>query len=107
MDRGAIYVASRPASPDREAEYNTWYDEVHLQEVCALPGFVSARRFSPVRDDGPYLALYEIEGEDLVAIISGMFRVARQGGFAMSDAMQFEPPPEIRLLRSGVFHASR
>jgi hypothetical protein len=46
MAKGIILVESFPSSPDRDEEYNTWYDEVHLGELVALDGFVSAR---PVR----------------------------------------------------------
>ena len=34
MAKGIIYVESRPSSPDREQEYNTWYNEVHLPELA-------------------------------------------------------------------------
>ena len=98
MAKGIVYVETRPATPERAAEYNTWYDEVHLPEVVAVDGFVSARRYAPVNDDGPYVAMYEIEGDDLQAILQGMLEVAGGGGFRMSDAMQADPPPTIRLL---------
>ena len=72
MAKGIILVETYPSSPEREQEYNTWYDEVHLQELVALDGFVSARRLRPVDGDGPYVALYEIEGDDLQAVLQGM-----------------------------------
>ena len=98
MPRGIFHVESRPVSADREAEYNTWYDEVHLPELLALDGFVAARRLRPVTDDGPYVALYEIEGDDLQAVVDEMIGAAREGRFDMSDAMQMDPPPHFRLL---------
>ena len=36
MAKGIILVETRPSSPEREQEYNTWYDEVHLGELVAL-----------------------------------------------------------------------
>ena len=57
MAKGIIYVETRPSAADREREYNTWYDEVHLPELVALDGFVSARRLRPVNGAGPYVAL--------------------------------------------------
>ncbi len=48
-----IHVESRPSSPDRDQEYNTWYDEVHIPELVALDGFVSARRLRPSTATGP------------------------------------------------------
>jgi hypothetical protein len=96
MAKGIILVESRPSSPDRDQAYNTWYDEVHLGELVALDGFVSARRLRPVDGDGPYVALYEVEGDNLQAILDNM--VANAGQLHMSDALQFDPPPIMRLL---------
>lgn len=56
------------ADPTREAEFNRWYDEVHVPELLALPGFIRAWRLQ-VTDEGrgvgdpgqTYIAVYEIE----------------------------------------------
>ncbi len=100
MAKGLILVESRPSSPDREQEYNTWYDEVHLPELVALDGFVSARRLRPVDGDGPYVALYEIEGENLQAVLDNM--IANAGQLHMSDALQLDPAPIPRLLATTI-----
>ncbi|OBK18815.1 DUF4286 family protein [Mycobacterium asiaticum] len=94
MARGIIYVETFPSSPDREQEYNTWYDEVHLRELVALPGIVGARRLRPVNGGGPYVALYEVEGDDLQAILQSMSGAK----LTMSSALQLDPPPIPRLL---------
>ena len=96
MAKGIIHVETRPSSPEREQDYHTWYNEVHIPELVALDGFVSARRFRPADADAPYLALYEIEGDDLQAILDNM--VANAGQLHMSDALQLDPPPVMRLL---------
>jgi hypothetical protein len=96
MAKGIIYIESRPSSPDRDQEYNTWYDEVHLGELVALDGFVSARRLRPVDGDGPYVALYEIEADDLQSVVQTMR--ANAGQLHMSSALQLDPPPVLRLL---------
>lgn len=96
MTKGIIYVETRPSSPDRDQEYNTWYDEVHIPELVALDGIVSARRLRPVDGDGPYVALYELEGDNLQAILDNMRANSRQ--LHMSDALQLDPPPVMRLL---------
>jgi hypothetical protein len=100
MAKGLILVESRPSSPDREQEYNTWYDEIHLPELVALDGFVSARRLRPVDGDGPYVALYEIEGDNLQAVLDGM--IANAGKLHMSDALQLDPAPIPRLLQTTI-----
>jgi len=99
MAQGILYVETRPSSPDREAEYNEWYDQVHLRQVIGLDGFVSARRLAAVNDDGPYVALYEIEAEDLQAVADELMAFAQAGGFDMSESMQSDPMPLVRLLR--------
>lgn len=56
------------ADPSREAEFNRWYNEVHLPELLALPGFIRAWRLQ-VTEEGrglgepgqSYIAAYEIE----------------------------------------------
>lgn len=42
--RYIIAVTSR-ALPGREADYDRWYDDVHVGEVLSLSGFLSCDRF--------------------------------------------------------------
>lgn len=98
MPRGVLYVESRPASPDRADEYNEWYTGTHLGDVMSLDGFLSARRFAPVDDDGPYVAIYEIEFDDLRDAVTALSEAYASGNLVLSDAMQMDPVPSIRLL---------
>jgi hypothetical protein len=104
MAKGILIVESRPSSPDRADEYNDWYDKVHLPEVVALPGFVSGRRLAPVDGDGPYVALYELDADDLKAAVDGLFKAIGSGAVAMSDTIQMDPPPVMRLLATTTEH---
>ena len=104
MAKGVILVETRPSSPDREQEYNAWYDEVHIPQLLALDGIVAARRLRPVNGDGPYVALYELEGDNLQAILDNM--VANAGQLHMSDALQLDPRPIPRLLEVTTEHGS-
>jgi hypothetical protein len=105
MAKGVILVETRPSSPDREQEYNTWYDEVHIPELLALDGIVSARRLRPVARNGPYVALYEVDGDDLQAILDNMIANADQ--LHMSDALQLDPRPIPRLLEVTTEHGGQ
>lgn len=96
MAKGIMLVESVPSAPDREDEYNTWYDEIHIPELLALDGIVAARRLRPVDGQGPYVAIYELEGDDLQAILDNM--IANAGQLHMSDALQLDPAPIPRLL---------
>ncbi|MDT5145600.1 MAG: hypothetical protein QOC58_245, partial [Mycobacterium sp.] len=43
-----------------------------------------------------YVAIYEVEGDNLQAILDNM--VANAAQLHMSDALQLDPPPIMRLL---------
>lgn len=98
MPRGVLVVRSRPVSPEREDEYNAWYSGVHVTELLQVPGFVSARRFRRVSEGGTeYLAVYEVEADDLAAPLQELRRRSAAGETTRSDAIQTDPPPEIVL----------
>ncbi len=82
------------AHEGREDEANDWYENVHLAEVLAVPGFVSAQRFEPVDHDdskGPkrYLASYEIEADDPSVPMAALGEAVRTT-MNMTDAMDAE-----------------
>jgi hypothetical protein len=49
-----------------EAEFHRWYEEEHLGERMAIPGFISARRFEAIEGSPKYLALYDLETPDVL-----------------------------------------
>ncbi|MFC6564742.1 DUF4286 family protein [Actinoplanes utahensis] len=68
----ALLVRTSPF-PGREDEFAEWYDGIHLAEVLALPGFVSARRYAaPAGPDGRrrFLAIYTIATGDIEATLA-------------------------------------
>jgi nitroreductase len=78
MGRHLLLAATRPVD-DADHAYNDWYDETHLSEVLKLEGFEAAQRFSvsAVMMPGagpvyPYLAIYEIETDDIDATLAGL-----------------------------------
>jgi hypothetical protein len=98
--KGVFYVESWPSRPEREAEYHSWYNEIHLPEVVALDGFVSARRLAPADGKGPFVALYEMEADDLQAAADNLQRVIERGDLRLSDVLQTDPMPVMRLLKT-------
>jgi hypothetical protein len=46
---------------DKEAEFNRWYNEEHLAERMAIPGFLSGARYEAVKGGPKHLAVYELE----------------------------------------------
>jgi len=74
--RYILSVSSR-AVPGREADYDEWYDNIHMGEVCALPGFVSCERFRALdmegRATGECIAHYQVETDDPAALLQSLF----------------------------------
>jgi hypothetical protein len=103
--KGILVVATNPTSPERDAEYNDWYNNTHLGEVCAIPGIVSAQRYRirhtgepPADTAGPqYLAIYELEADDLAQPIEELGKRAAGGAIRMTDALQLSPTPVLSL----------
>src|ERR1700756_3784863 len=44
-----------------EAEFNRWYNEEHLAERLAIPGFLNGARYEAVKGGPKHLAVYELE----------------------------------------------
>ena len=68
MGKYMLVVALNCVDPAREAELNNWYNEIHLPDVLETPGFHKATRWEhigPKEDDAKFLALYEIETDDI------------------------------------------
>ena len=71
MEKHLFVGFTNPVEGEEDA-FNAWYSDVHLKDVLKVPGIVAAQRFKlsdAQRDQPPfpwrYLALYEIETDDL------------------------------------------
>ena len=49
------------APPDKEADFNRWYNEEHLAERLSVPGFLSGAWYEAVKGAPKHLACYELE----------------------------------------------
>lgn len=66
--RAVFVVLTNPKPPLTDAEFNRWYDTVHIPDVLKTPGFVSASRFqhaNPKEGEARFLALYELDTDDV------------------------------------------
>ncbi|MBX3529055.1 MAG: hypothetical protein KF849_00500 [Rhizobiaceae bacterium] len=87
------FIVLTNAVDDRDDEFNDWYSNVHLSDVTGIPGIVSAERYKlahvqrnpqqPFR----YLAIYEIETDDLEFVTAEIGRRAGTPAMVISDAM--------------------
>ena len=46
--------------PDKEKEFNRWYNEEHIPERLSIPGVLNAARYVAVRGGPKHLACYEL-----------------------------------------------
>ena len=80
------------AKDGQEEEFNSWYTEVHLKDVLKVDGFVAAQRFEQadqqLGEKGPhrYLAIYEVETEDLQQTLKQL----SETNMVISDGMDAE-----------------
>jgi hypothetical protein len=73
-----ILLVESNAVEGREDEYNSWYSDQHLGDIIGVKGFVSARRFEAqpsvqgLMPPYKYLAIHEIENDDLPSVIDAL-----------------------------------
>jgi hypothetical protein len=84
---GTLFVVLTNATEGDDDTFNAWYNDRHIPDVLAVPGFIAAQRFtvasaipgqtSPWR----YLSLYEVAPENLDASMAEL--QSRAGGEQM------------------------
>jgi len=98
---------TEPVDAGSEDAYNEWYDNVHLADVLKLAGYTAARRFKPVPSpegvdtsggvNWSYLALYEVEADDLQAAHANLLSAAENGELPLTEALRMEPAPIVQM----------
>jgi hypothetical protein len=91
MPRYKLVVMTGPQE-GREAEYHDWYQNSHLQQVMELPGFLSGQRYRlstalAEHETYPFLAIYDVETDDIEAVLAEMRRRAGTESLTVSDAL--------------------
>jgi len=91
MGKYRLIVLTEPKE-GREAEYNAWYNDQHLPEVTAIPGFGAAQRFKLKEAYGGefkqrYLSIYEIDAEDYSPAVNELLRRASTGAMELSQTL--------------------
>jgi hypothetical protein len=104
-ERGLMLVFIDPKSAETEAEFNAWFDDIHLDEVLSVAGIASGARFKriPIARPTPspisqqYLTLLEVEADD----IEDVARRLTEAGKSMrqTDSVSTEPPPVVLWFR--------
>ena len=110
MRKFKMLVFSEPFEGGEDA-FNAWYTGQHLDDLCALPGFTSAQRFtlhsvSMGTTLNKYLAIYDVETDDPDAVIAGMFAARDTPAMPMSPAFNIDPTTVMLYEElTGVVHA--
>jgi hypothetical protein len=72
-----------------ESDFNEWYNREHIDERVNLPGFHRARRYVAVRGSPKYLATYECDTVDDLAIPSYLRLLANQTAWSQAVMARF------------------
>ncbi len=87
-----VMVVQSSAKEGRDEEYNEWYDTIHAREICSVPGILTCRRLkaTPIAIPAPgaaYISLYEIETDNVGALMAEMGRRSAAGEQTPTDSL--------------------
>ena len=91
MSRPVFVALTNSVSPERDEEFNQWYNEVHAKDLLSLPTMRSMTRYRALQQITPggqdphhkYLAIYDLD--DPQAAYQAL--VERRSTFTMTDAI--------------------
>lgn len=96
MPRAVMIVMTNPIEDSRDEEFNDWYTKTHVPDVLKVPGFVAATRYrlSDAQLGGAapegthrYLAVYEVDADDLAATNAALIEAATKGNMEISETL--------------------
>ena len=101
----ALLIAYSSAVPGKDAEYEKWYEEVHVPDLrAAIPSITAVNRYRRVDLTGGservrYVTVYELGDVD-VATAAGQLGAAGQAGRLRStDTIDMtDAPPDVQWL---------
>ena len=91
MSKPIFMALTNSVSPERDEEFNHWYNEVHAKDLLSLPTMRSMTRYRALQQITPgggeprhrYLAIYDLD--DPQAAYEAL--VARRSTFTMTDSI--------------------
>jgi hypothetical protein len=94
MGKYVMLVQSQPR-PGQDEEYHRWYDQEHVPDLLKIPGIIAGTRYAALptdfpSPDHPNLAIYEIEADDIGAVMAEFNRRATEGLMPVSPAIEIE-----------------
>ena len=88
-----MFVVFTNAVEGRDGEFNDWYTNRHIPDVLTIDGFVAAQRFKltatvPKQESAHrYLALYELDTDDLAKTQQALADASEAGMFQVTEAL--------------------
>jgi hypothetical protein len=87
-----LLIGASQATDGRDEDYARWYDQTHIRDICALPGVSSGKRYEATEAGltpvpARHLAIYEVETDDIDAVMAELRRRSAAGEIAMTDAI--------------------
>lgn len=90
-------IALTNAVEGRHDAFNDWYDNVHVADVLRVPGVIAAQRYrlseTQFREGDHhwgYMAVYEIEAEDVTKTFDALKAASGTEAMPLSDALKDE-----------------
>ena len=75
MEKWILVVYTNCTDPTKEAEFNSWYDNIHVPDILETPGILNANRYLNNGSDestGKFVAIYEIQTEDIETTMTAL-----------------------------------
>ncbi len=90
--KSVIIAMTTPTSPEADAAFNQWMDEVHGPDLTETPGLYAWTRYENVDPDArpKHLHVYELDRDDADAAFDDLMAVAvrkREEGRGMSEGL--------------------
>ena len=94
-----LVVVKSKAVDGREADFEAWYNGIHLGEVLALPGFITGQQFRYGPDGAPFthFAVFDVESDDIEAEVKRLQALGAEVVERMERWVVMEAPSKHRF----------
>jgi len=56
-----LYVVRMDVDPEKEKQFNEWYNKEHIPALLKVPGVIGAYRYTSLESTPKYTAIYELD----------------------------------------------
>jgi len=61
-----VFVIAIDVDPEKEVEFNEWYNTEHIPRILKVSGMLSGNRYVAVDGTPKYLTIYELENPEVM-----------------------------------------